>query len=405
MLFIHRHMNARPTLSLFAELRSLPRAYWVLVTGWFVNRFGTFVYPFLTLFLSERGHRPGAVAWVLAASGLGQLLASLLGGYYADRFGRRSTLVLGCFGHAAAIFALFFVSSLGAIVALMFLAGFASGFYMPASSALLADIVPEPMRLRAYSMQRLAINAGFACGSSAAGFIMAISAFWLFAGDALTTASFGVIAWLMLPRGVIASKQEATWSEAWRVLRTDRAFWGLFAATVLSSFIFTQFSSTFALEVKGRGATMNVFGQQLIPEQVFGCLLGFNGVMVAFCELPLTRWTQRFNSRHVIMIGYIIMGSGFALNAYHGGVGMLFVAMAGFTIGEMLSQPMRSAYIAQLAPVHMRGRYMGAVAMGGTVASVIGPFISLPLHASNPSALWIGCGVLGALAAIVLRGK
>ena len=35
-------MNAGPTQSLYAELRSLPRAYWVLVTGWFVNRFGTF---------------------------------------------------------------------------------------------------------------------------------------------------------------------------------------------------------------------------------------------------------------------------------------------------------------------------------------------------------------------------
>src|SRR5204862_1726144 len=146
-------MNARPTLTLLAELRTLPRAYWVLVAGWFVNRFGTFVYPFLTLFLTERGHSPASVAWVLAASGLGQFLSSLLGGYFSDRFGRRSTLVLGSFGHAAAIFALYFASSLPMMVLLMGLAGFASGFYMPASNALLADVVPEGMRLRAYSMQ------------------------------------------------------------------------------------------------------------------------------------------------------------------------------------------------------------------------------------------------------------
>ena len=81
----------------------------------------------------------------------------------------------------------------------------------------------------------LAINAGFACGSSAAGFIMMLSVFWLFAGDALTTATFGLIAWFLLPRGVTASAKEATWAEAWRVLRRDHAFWALFAATVLSS--------------------------------------------------------------------------------------------------------------------------------------------------------------------------
>jgi predicted MFS family arabinose efflux permease len=233
---------------------------------------------------------------------------------------------------------------------------------------------------------------------------MTVSVFWLFAGDAITTASFGLIAWFLLPRGVRASSKEATWSEAWRVLRQDRAFWGLFAATVLSSFVFIQFSSTFALEVKRRGFTLDLFGWHLSPEEVFGIILGWNGLMVAVCELPMTRWTQRFDAQRVIMIGYILLGGGFALNAVHGGVLMLFVAMTIFTIGEMLSQPMRAAYVAQLAPPYMRGRYMGALAMGATLAHIFGPHFSLPLHAYAPTALWVGCGGLGVLAAVVLRG-
>jgi len=187
-------------------------------------------------------------------------------------------------------------------------------------------------------------------------------------------------------------------------LQRDRAFWGLFAATVLSSFIFIQFSSTFALEVKRRGFTLDLFGWHLSPEEVFGCILGWNGLMVAICELPMTRWTQRFDAQRVIMIGYLLLGGGFALNAVPGNVVMLFVAMTIFTIGEMLSQPMRAAYVAQLAPPYMRGRYMGALAMGATLAHIFGPHISLPLHAHAPSALWIGCGTLGILAALVLRG-
>lgn len=395
-------MPSAPTASLISELRSLPRAYWVLVTGWFINRFGTFVHPFLTLFLSSRGHSPTAVATVLAANGLGHFSAALLGGYFSDRFGRRNTIVLGTLGNAVAIFTIYFAQRIGVIVALMFLAGFAGGFYMPASNALLADLVPEPLRLRAYSAQRLAINAGFACGSAAAGFLIGYSIFALFAGDALTTAIFGIIAFTMLPHGIRAGRKETSWAVAWAVLRRDHAFWALCASTVLTSLVFQQFGSTFSLEVKRRGLTMEMLGWHFQPEQVFGLILAWNGLLVATCELPMTRWTQRFESRSVIMLGYVLLGGGFAMNALPGGVGTLFVAMTVFTVGEMLSQPMRSAYVAALAPEAMRGRYMGALAMAATAANVFGPFLSLPFHAWSPEGLWIACGVLGVLAAVVM---
>jgi MFS family permease len=392
-----------PTASLVSELRSLPRAYWVLVGGWFINRFGTFVQPFLTLFLTSRGHPPAAVAAVLSANGLGHFSAALLGGYFSDRFGRRNTIVLGTMGNALAIFSIYFAHQLGAIVLLMFLAGFAGGFYMPASNALLADLVPEPLRLRAYSAQRLAINAGFACGSAAAGFLIAYSIFILFAGDALTTAAFGIIALTMLPHGIRAGKREASWAHAWRVLRTDRAFWALCASTILTSFIFQQFGTTFSLEVRQRGVTMSILGWCLTPEQVFGLVLAWNGLLVVLFELPLTRWTQRFDSRSVIIVGYLLLGGGFTINVFRGGAAVLFLAMTLFTVGEMLSQPMRAAYIAALAPEMMRGRYMGALAMAATTANVFGPQVSLPLHARSPDTLWILCGLLGVVAALVLR--
>ena len=395
-------MQSAPAGSLSSELRSLPRAYWVLTGGWFINRFGTFVVPFLTLFLTSRGHPPTAVAAVLSANGLGQFSSSLLGGYFSDRFGRRHTIVLGTLGNAAAIFFLYFAHDIAVIAGFMFLAGFAGGFYLPASNALLADLVPEPLRLRAYSMQRLAINAGFACGSAAAGFLIGWSVFALFAGDAITTAAFGIIALTMLPHGLRVQRKEASWSQAWAVLRHDRAFWALCASTILTSFVFQQFGSTFSLEVKQRNLTLDLFGWHLGPEMVFGMILAWNGALVATCELPLTRWTQRFDSRNVIMIGYLLLGGGFTVNVFHGGTGLFFLSMTVFTIGEMLSQPMRSAYVAALAPEKMRGRYMGALAMAGTSANIFGPQVSLPFHAWSPAGLWLTCGVLGALAAAVL---
>ncbi len=40
---------------LLTSLRALPRGAWVLFFGTFLNKVGTFVIPFLTLYLTNRG--------------------------------------------------------------------------------------------------------------------------------------------------------------------------------------------------------------------------------------------------------------------------------------------------------------------------------------------------------------
>ena len=46
-------------------------------------------------------------------------------------------------------------------------------------------------------------------------------------------------------------------------------------------------------------------------QEIFGVLIGWNGVMVVFCELPLTRVMQRFPPRSVMCLGYLLFGGGF----------------------------------------------------------------------------------------------
>ena len=172
-----------PTQSLATELRALPRAFWVLFAGTFINRFGSFVYPFLTVLLHRRGFGYGEIAMAVSAFGLGGLLASLAGGWFADRFGRRNSIVLGTFANAGFVFAIYWAHTIPTIVVLTTLAGFTGGFFHPASSALVADLVPAHLQLRAYAALRLAANAGFAFGTATGGFLVSHSTFWLFAGD------------------------------------------------------------------------------------------------------------------------------------------------------------------------------------------------------------------------------
>ena len=64
---------------LLAGLRTLPRPAWILFFGTFLNKFGAFVVPFLTLYLTSRGCTTGETGLAIGAYGVGNLAASLLG--------------------------------------------------------------------------------------------------------------------------------------------------------------------------------------------------------------------------------------------------------------------------------------------------------------------------------------
>src|SRR5947209_16654165 len=86
--------------SLAQNLRALPRGAWILFFGTFLNKFGTFVLPFLAIYLTGLGYTMAQAGLAIGGYGIGTLAASLLGGYLADRLGRRKTIVLSMFSGA-----------------------------------------------------------------------------------------------------------------------------------------------------------------------------------------------------------------------------------------------------------------------------------------------------------------
>lgn len=388
--------------SLLTDLRALPRAFWILFAGTFINRFGTFVWPFLTIYLTRQGHTLVATAWAVSAFGFGAFCGGLLGGWLADHLGRRNTIVLGTFSSAALFMLLYAATSLPAVIVCAALAGMANGTYHPAISALLADIVPEPLRVRAYAAIRLAVNAGFAFGVSIGGILANYSLFWLFAGDALTTVLYGFIALAWLPHGLRGLTHRTPWSAALARLRSDRAFHALWIAAFCGALVFSQFGSTYSLHIIRRALTLDVLGWHLAPESVFGLLLGWNGVLIVLAELPLTGVTMRFDALRVMALGHVLTGIGFAMNAVSNTVFALWIAMTVFTIGEMIGQPTAGAYIARHAPEQMRGRYMGVLGLSWNGASILGPQLGFRLLAIDPLLVWLVCGLLGLIAAVVI---
>jgi len=375
--------------SLRENLRGLPRGAWILFFGTFLNKFGAFVLPFLAIYMTRLGYTSSAAGIAIGAYGVGTLAACLLGGYLADRLGRRKTIVLSMFSAAAVLLCLSQARSLPAIITLACVAGLTGELYRPASSALLADLIPSGRRVTAFAAYRMAFNAGWAFGPATAGLLAKHSFLWLFIGNAATSVLYGLVAWFALPCGLRGTRTENSVLETVRVLRDDAPFRQVLLSSLAVGLVFVQVFSTMSLEITRAGFSAGTYG----------VLISLNGLLVVLCELPLTTVTKRFPARRMMALGYILIGAGFASNLLERNLPLLVFTTCLFTFGEMVAMPVAGAYVADLAPADKRGLYMGTYGMVWALAFVFGPSLGLFIFSHNPIALWSLCGLLGFAAA------
>ncbi len=386
--------------TLMAVLRRLPRPVWMIYLGMFINRFGTFVLPFLALHMTAEGYHTIEISVAMGSYGLGHLVATLLGGYLADSIGRRNTIVVSMFSGAASMLALSQADSVVSFAVLAFLTGLTSELYRPASSALLSDLVREKDRVTAFAVYRFAINAGWAFGPATAGYLSEYSYLWLFVGDALTASLYGTIALLGLP--VLRARKERSrrrrgnplgeLSESLRVAFADIRFVRVLISSLLVAFVFMQMMTTLGLEVKRSGHS----------ESAYGLILGLNGVIIVLFEIPLTGFTRRLSPLGVMAAGNALVGLGIGCVAFCQSVGAYAFAMSIFTVGEMIGMPVALAYVSKLAPESMRGRYMGIYGLAWASSITLGPSLGMYAFGLSPLLFWLACAGIGILSAIVL---
>lgn len=384
---------------LIREIRGLPRPVFVLVGGQFVNRFGSFVMPFLTLFLTGRGFSMGHVASVIGAMSIGSLFGPFVSGYLSDALGRRNTIVFSLVTSATTLFGLYWCTTIPALMLLSAVHGFCAFLYNPAANALLTDLVTPEQRVTAFALMRLAVNAGFAAGPAVAGLLYHRAPILIFIGDALTTLIFAVLAWYWLPHGLRTVEGRAaavaviwqSWAEALADVARNRRFQQYLLAVLFMAISFLQVGNVLAIDTITRGIT---------PAQ-YGLIMGFNGVLIVLFELPVTHWARRFHLRRVLIAGYSITGLGCASFAFAHTVPGYLLAMGLYTFGEMLSLPIGSSYSSELAPQKFRGRYFGVSGTIWAIAGLVGSS-GIWFYGQMGSVWWIIAGASGVVGALVM---
>ena len=389
--------NGSPTASLVTK-KSFPRSLWILFTGIFINRLGSFVSIFLVLYTLSRGYSLAQAGITAGAYGFGSMGASLAGGYLADWIGRRFTIVLSMIASAVPILILSQVSTLPLLILFAGFAGLTASLYRPAASALLVDLVPPEQRVKAFAWYRLALNLGFAAGPALAGVLASHNFNLLFFVDAASSLLFSGIALVGLPsrreRNITPSQnaqETEQQKESLSPTRDVRFPFFLLGSTAVA-LVYFQMDSTLPLQVTAFG----------LSKVIFGFLLSLNGIIVLLLELPLSTFTQRFSPKSMIAAGWILTGLGFGLTAFASNVPFLALTVVLWTIGEILHHPASAAYVADLAPSHMRGRYQGAWEFTWSLAQTLGPLFGVLVFSWSPTRFWLYCGALACLAAFSL---
>jgi MFS family permease len=300
---------------------------------------------------------------------------------------------MSMFASAVTTLALSRVTALPLVYLLVFCLGTFAELYRPASSALLTDLVPATRRVTAFTLSRIAINLGWAFGLGVGGLLAERSFTWLFVGDAITSAGFGVIALTLLPHGVRTRRHEEPPAGAARAMLADRGFLLMLVAIFLVALVFMQTATTFSLQVRDAGYS----------KFTYGWLLGLNGIIIVALELPITTWLQRGRGTRIIATGNLLTGLAFALIVVSTRLGLLVTVIVVWTLGEMLAAPRSTTFVADRAPTHARGRYQAVMGGAYAVAAVVGPLAGTILYSVRPALVWWACGVCGLLSAVLAQ--
>ena len=120
-------------------------------------------------------------------------------------------------------------------------------------------------------------------------------------------------------------------------------------------------------------------------------MVAVNGGIVIGCELLMTKLTQRWRPRIVVMSGFVLLGGGMAVYDVPLGVGIFLAGTLIWTLGEIIAGPTVFAYPAMIAPEGLRGRYLGTSQAMFALGTAVGPVAGIAVWHAFGKAVWLWC--------------
>lgn len=355
------------------SFKGLSREVWWLTLITLINRAGTMVVPFMSLYLTEDLSLDlKQVGWIMTAFGIGSVGGSWLGGQLTDKIGYYKVMVISIILSGFLFIGLQFLHTFYTLCIGVFILMLIADMFRPAMFVALSSYSKPENQTRSVTLIRLAINLGFSTGPAVGGLIILKLGYGgLFWVDGLTCIAAGLIL-----INVLSPKKAKTVTEAKvkhpQSAYKDGLFWLFVVSMFLFAFIFLQYFSTIPLFYK------DGFG---LTEFEIGLILGANGLIIAIVEMPLIKWLEgsKYKKEYLMCFGAFLTMLSFVVLNISNWIGVIFIGMILVTIGEMIAFPFSNAFAMQRAKKGNQGQYMAFYSIGFSFSHIFGHNAGLQL--------------------------
>jgi len=381
------------------SFQGLSKEIWYLALISLINRAGTMVIPFLSLYLTKNlDYSDDDAGWILAFYGLGSLFGGFLGGKLTDKIGFYKVMVISLFLTGIGFIGLQYVMSFwGLCFAILIIMTVADTFRPAIYVSLKAYSKPEN-QTKSLALIRLAINLGMGIGPTLAGLIILKKGYnMLFWIDGFTCIIAIILFYLLVKETKLTktSNESLTTPNDKNVVYKDISYWIFIAICFLIGMTFFQLIVTMPLYYD-REFNLNEFK--------IGLIMFINVAIIVVFEMPLVNYLEKKNisTTKLIIAACIFFGLSFFVLFQNFWVGILIISIVIITLGEMLGFPYTNAFAIKRAKEGYEGSYMALYAMAFSLAHIFSSKIGLSIVENYGFQInWIVTGSFSALATIL----
>jgi len=353
---------------------TIQKNIWILSIAMFINRSGSMVLLFTSLYLTKELHFTIAEAGLaLSFYGIGSVLGSYAGGWLTDRYHFYNIMFYSLIASGLILLLLLVVKTPILISSVIFIYAFAADIFRPANSKAIAAYSSTENRTRSLSLVRLAINLGFSVGPAIGGFIALYLGYKiLFIIDACTSIAAAGLLFLYLPKKDIESTKnnsETIKNSSPSAYRDIPYLFFILLVALYGICFFQLFASV--PQYFDKVCKYN--------EDTIGLLLGLNGLLVVLIEMPLVTYLEKEQKLFkYIIIGALCLPISFLILKF--GEGMLFAAIVYtiiITLSEIYAMPFMMNYSLSRPKKERQGQYSALYSIAYGISNIVAPVLGL----------------------------